>query len=482
MSRIGLVAAAELRLMARSRLAVIGLLALLALAAVAALTSARQTGLTSEIRHAQQHAAEAAFDAQPDRHPHRMAHFGSYAIRPMSPLAAFDSGVDPFTGVVLYLEAHRQNSATFGAARESSDLVRFGQLTPAFVLESLAPLLLIFLGFAMVARERETGGLRLLRAHGATGFDIVGGKALALAVAAGAAVLPAWLALGVAAARDVREAGVSAVIGLGYTAYLLAWVCAIAAVSALARSSRAALIGLFALWAVCVVIVPRLSAAWATSSIALPSKAETDLVIQAELRQLGDSHNPDDPYFNAFRARVLASYGVAKVEDLPLNYRGLLSAEGEKLTSKLFADHAARAAAIQAAQSRQQALASWVSPSVALRRLSMIGAGTDLSAHLSFLDQGEAHRFQLVQALNRIHATQVNAQADALRSKDQEAQKRSRVSSDNWRTIPDFSFVATTPAQRLAAMLGWLAQLGLWLAFAAILLWGGARRLNRETA
>ncbi|MEX6775102.1 ABC transporter permease subunit, partial [Pseudomonas aeruginosa] len=92
---------------------------------------------------------------------------------PLSPLAFVDFGVDSFTGNTIFLEGHRQNSANFSEARQSSLLLRFGQLTPAFVLQALAPLLLIFLAFTSVARERERGTLRLLLAQGVSGPQLL---------------------------------------------------------------------------------------------------------------------------------------------------------------------------------------------------------------------------------------------------------------------------------------------------------------------
>lgn len=482
MSKVWTIARGELRLMLRSRLALIGLVTLLFLSAIAAVTSWRQMESARLAREANQHAADEAFDKQPDRHPHRMVHYGTYAIRPVGPLAAFDPGVDPFTGTVLYLEGHRQNAATFGAARESSGLIRFGQLTPAFVLQTLAPLLLVFLGFASVAREREQGGLRALRAHGATTGQIVAGKALALALVALVAAAPALIALAVAAARFPGEAQVAALVGLSYLAYLLVWVGLITGDSALARSSQSALIGLIAAWAVTIVLVPRAAAAWAGIAAPLPSRAETELRINADLRRLGDSHNPNDPFFAAFKARLLQQYGVSRVEDLPFNFRGALSAEGEALTSKLFRDYAAEAARIQRAQSAHVQALAWASPALAVRRASMLGAATDLDTHLEFLRQAEAYRFDMVQRLNGMHTNLVTARDDAARGTDAAAERRARISAANWRTIPEFDFAvqpASVRARVLAPSLVWLV---LWLAVGGALLMLGARRLARAEA
>ncbi|MDT1893904.1 ABC transporter permease subunit, partial [Acinetobacter baumannii] len=85
----------------------------------------------------------------------------------------------------------RQNSANFGDVRQHSLLLRFGQLTPAFVLQVLAPLLLVFFGHAGVARERESGTLRILLAQGVRSRQLVLGKFLALAGFAGLALAPA---------------------------------------------------------------------------------------------------------------------------------------------------------------------------------------------------------------------------------------------------------------------------------------------------
>lgn len=476
------IAGAELRLMLRSRLAIVGVVTLLLLSAIAAMTSATQMAAAAKMRAEAQMATDEQFKTQPDRHPHRMVHYGTYALRPVGPLAAFDPGVDAFTGTVLFLEGHRQNSATFGAARESSDLVRFGQLTPAFVLQTLAPLLLIFLGFATIARERERGSLRTLSAHGARAGSILGGKALALGAVATLAMLPALIALGWAAARQPGEAGIALLTALGYTGYVLVWVLGITAVSSLARNAQGALVTLIAAWALIVILVPRAAASWAGLADPLPSKVDTELAIAADLRRIGDSHNPNDPHFAAFKAGLLKKYGVTRTEDLPFNYRGALAQEGERITSQLFKDYAARADAIQAAQSQHLASLGLISPALAVRRASMVGAATDLNTHLAFLAAAEAYRYDLVQRLNGLQATAVASADDAARSKDPLADRRTRISAEFWKTMPQFRFAAPAPAIRAAAMLPALALLALWVAAALGLMLLAARRLERQSA
>ncbi|MCZ8170791.1 MAG: ABC transporter permease, partial [Brevundimonas sp.] len=130
MSAARLVARNEWRLMQRNRVARLALFMLLALAVMASLTSAAHRNASDDLRARFQAQADHEFDGQPARHPHRMVHYGHFVFRPLPPLAAFDPGVDAFTGNTIYLEGHRQNSANFGDVRQSSLLARFGQMTP----------------------------------------------------------------------------------------------------------------------------------------------------------------------------------------------------------------------------------------------------------------------------------------------------------------------------------------------------------------
>ena len=160
-----LIAREEWRVLARNRAGLIASALLVLLILVSSFTSLERRSAIEADRERYQASVDTDFDAQPNRHPHRMVHYGQFVFRPIAPLAFFDAGVDSFTGNTIFLEGHRQNSANFAEARQSSLLLRFGQLTPAFVLQTLAPLLLIFLAFASVAREKERATLRLMPAN-----------------------------------------------------------------------------------------------------------------------------------------------------------------------------------------------------------------------------------------------------------------------------------------------------------------------------
>lgn len=476
MSAVAPIARDELRLMWRNRVAVIALVLLVLLTLVAVASSwSHQRGIAElRARHAQ--AAEAAFDAQPDRHPHRVVHYGTFIFRPLGPLAPFDPGVDAFTGNSMFLEGHRQNTANFGDVRQSSLLVRFGQLTPAFVLQVVAPLLLIFFGYGALARETERGTLRLLMMQGVSRGQVVRGKFGALSIVALLAELPAMIGFVLIAGQPGALALPMLTVAAGYFAYLALWVVVILLVSALVRRSRDALLALLAIWAVVVVLLPRVAPDVASAAVPLPNRLLTDVAVARDLRRMGDSHNPDDPFFTKFKQDTLTRYGVARVEDLPVNYKGLLGMEGERMTSELFDRYAGESYAKQERQNSLVDAASVLSPAIAIRSLSMAAAGTDFAGHRRFLEQAEAYRYALVQRLNRMQAEDVSYADDTAR--DAGADRRKRVSADNWRAMPDFAFQAPTGAALARGALPSLLVIFGWLGVAALALGIATRRLG----
>ena len=178
------------------------------------------------------------------------------------------------------------------------------------------------------------------------------------------------------------------------------------------------------------MLVPRGAPDVTNAAYRLPTRLETDVAIQRDLRTLGDSHNPDDPHFAQFKQQVLAQYGVQRVEDLPVNYKGLLALEGERLTASLFARYAARDSAIQQQQNLLVRVFALLSPTVALREVSMTVAQTDLRAHERFLSQAERYRYGLVQQLNQLQADAVSLADDT--AKDAGADQRKRIDAAHW--------------------------------------------------
>jgi ABC-2 type transport system permease protein len=468
------IAREEWRLFRRDRAAILGLSLLLLLTAAATFTAWDQRSTADAERARHQTQVDQEFEAQPDRHPHRMVHYGHFVFRPLNPLAAFDPGVDAFTGHTLFLEGHRQNSVNFGDVRQSSLLLRFGLLTPAFVLQVLAPLLLVFVGHGVLARERESGTLRVLLAQGVRPWQVVTGKLLALVGVAALILLPALMALLWIATATPAPASLAMVLLAGYGLWLLVWTLGIVGLSAWFTRGRDALVALLSVWAVSVVLVPRLASEVSASTLVLPTRFETDIAVARDLALLGDSHNPDDPYFSGFRNKVLVQYGVSRVEDLPVNYKGLVSMEGERQTSALFGRYAAASFERQDAQLRRADSFSWLGPVIALRRLSMAAAGTDLQNYRRFVEHAEQHRYRLVQELNRLQAEKLSLAGDR-------STRDSRISYTHWHGLADFHYEAAAPVEALRRAAPAAGVLLIWMAGLAAFLALAARRLGRLT-
>lgn len=479
MSMVRRIAGNDLIQMRRNRVAQVSLFILLALSIVAALTSIAQRNASDDLRARFQAQANAEFAGQPARHPHRMVHYGHFVFRPLPALAAFDPGVDSFTGNTIFLEGHRQNSANFGDVRQSSLLARFGQLTPAFVLQVLAPLVLVFIGFGAIAREREQGTLRVLAAHGAGALAMLGGKAAALGLVAAIMLAPAAAAMAWLVAAGGAPLLPTAILLAAYAGYLALWVLAIVTISSLFAHARSSLVALLGLWTLTTILLPRVAPDIALAANPLPTRLETDIAIQRDLRETGDSHDPDDPYFAEFRASVLERYGVDDVADLPVNYSGLLAMEGEALTSRMFDRYAERQFSEQRQQGATALAFGLLSPAIALRDLSMAVAGTDLEGHRQFLIQAEAYRFDIVQRLNQLQAEALTYADDRSRNSDPEAARRVRIDPSHWHDVPEFAYRGPTTAEKLqAATPGALLVLA-WLLAMVAAFRQAARRLGR---
>jgi ABC-2 type transport system permease protein len=329
------------------------------------------------------------------------------------------------------------------------------------------------MGFGAVTREQEAATDRQLVTSGISPTTIWFGKTLALLGAASLILMPLIIA--------VALSGSAANIGLGFSAlyasYLLAWVMIITAASTWSAKSSSSLLILIAAWLFLCVLTPRLLAGSASAQIAAPSKIEADMGVIVALRAIGDGHNANDPAFNRLRANLLEQYEVERVEDLPINFRGVVAQTAEADLTKILNEYSAKSMAKQVEQTALVKSLQIVSPFVALQSASMTAAGTDLRSHHRFLRQAEATRFEFVQGLNKVHADQMSYADDINRNKNNEAYDRTRMNPENWRVLSDFEFKAYPPSDRLALIKSSMFTLLLWSILAALLGYLGARRL-----
>ncbi len=443
-----------------------------ALGAVSVLGARHHTASETEQRARYQAMVDRQWAEQPDRHPHRVIHYGFLVFREEAPLAFFDPGVGAYAGTSLFLEGHRQNTASFGDARHATAMLRFGRLTPATVLGLLLPLFVVAAGFASVSGERERGTLRLLLAQGATPAQIMAGKALGVGAVAVAAALPIGLmTAGFVAVGGSDQPSIARMLALAatYAAYLAGWVLLTVWVSSRRASSRAALAQLVATWVALCVAAPRLGASLAAALHPIPSRAQFIAQVENAQRQVGDSHNPDDPFFRALRDEYLARYQVATVEELPINWGGVVSREGEEVTSRIHEEHQQELATAYRRQDQVMAWLGLLSPYLAARDLSMAAAGTGPEAVEAFRAQAEAHRYEIIQRLNDLHIHEIKYEND----------RAQRIARQEWTRFPFFEPSLPSLRLALASRPQSLAALGLWVVLPLAGLGLGRKRLPR---
>ncbi len=468
------IAAEEWRYWYRTKLGAVAVMLAMALICISLLATLNQIADEKQTREPLQLKAEKTFLDQPARHPHRMVHYGHYVFRAPTSLAALDPGVDPYTGTVIFLEGHRQNSATFSPNYDGAQAGPFARLTPALSYQLLVPLVLIIIGFGAVARERESATDRQLLTFGVQPAQLWLGKSLALLGVAALMLMP--LAIGILICGSEISIGIGFL--LFYALYITIWVFIIVAISTWSKRAPSSLLSLLIIWTILCLLLPRLIASMANVVVPTASQIESDMDVIVALRKVGDGHNANDPTFNKLRASILEEYGVDNIEDLPINYRGVVAQVAEAELTDILNDYAERRMASQLAQTNFVKSLEFISPFLLLQSASMIAAGTDGQTHHRFLREAEAVRFAFVQDLNKVHEEQLAYSDDINRSVDSVSEQRSRVDAGNWRVLNDFRFQADPPGHRVSRIMPSLIISVIWLI--AIALFGifGARRLT----
>lgn len=427
------------------------LLGLLIVAAVAG-GAEHQSSVAAQHRDAQRVERDTWLD-KGEMNPHAAAHYGAFVFKPVQPLAALDPGLDPFTGVFVFLEAHKQQLARYRPIEDAAPTRRLGLLTPATGALVLLPLFVVCLTFASVAGEREQGTLRPLLALGIARRDVWVGKALGAmmpvvavmlpSVAAGAAAL--WWIAPPGAAVGGRALGLLAVYG----AHTLVWVGLGLLVSARARTAQAALATLLALWFASTFVMPPLAMAVAKVVEPSPGPAEFAAAIADEKDRW--------PTWDERVARVTERFlaGEFDQRSTPANIEVVALVEAEAEETALYQRHFD---ALFNAHGRQSAVAERLgslAPTMAARALSMGLAGTDAAHDRHFMDATSRYRSMFLAALNaELSGSGRWNSFDYMRGRDL------------WEKIPAFDYDAPDTGWALGQHPWSAAALALWCAAA----------------
>ena len=407
------------------------------------------------------------WEAQGQRNPHSVAHFASWALRPLTSLAVLDPGVTPYAGSAVWMEAHNRNPARARPIEDAASAFDLGQFSAAWVLQMLVPLLIFVIGAGVVARERERGTLRLMLASGAAPGAIVPRKLGGLARIAALLVVPVLVSALAAAALAGPVDPLRLVLwGLVYTLFFAIVAGIAVAVSAMARTASQAMLVLVGLWLFAMLLVPRAGASLAELVAPTPSADAFFTGIAADMDKQPDAFGKDS---DAFGAAMAKRYGVARVEDLPVSLDGLRLAEGENHGNIVFDRYYGGLARTYAEQRNVLRASGIASPLIALQNVSMALAGTDTAHQLAFQTQAEAHRRRMIDGLNNDMTVHGKGKAfDYL------------AGPALWKATKGFRWTAPELGFAVRAVVPDLLVLLLWLAGTSGLLSIAARRLVRE--
>ncbi|MDN5202746.1 DUF3526 domain-containing protein [Fulvivirgaceae bacterium BMA10] len=396
---------------------------------------------------------------QGNKHPHSAAHYGQFAFKPKPVLSFLDIGLDNYTGISVFLEAHKQNEVQFSAAQDSNGMTRFGEMTAALILQVLLPLLIIFLTFDIFSKEREEGTLKLIHAQGLSMRQLFMGKVWGTYLMVLLIYLPiiilAYLLL------DQRSSNLDPAIGskflsltVGYAIYFLVFVILCVLISGFARNSGFALLTLLGLWIASCIILPKATANLADKVYPAPSQFEFRNAIKKKVKNGIDGHNPSDERLASLKQKVLDQYGVASIAELPVNWSGIAMQAGEEYTDRVYDQEFSRVEEIFNKQNRLSEWVGFINPYLAVRNLSMSLAGTDFHHHVAFAKAAENYRRAFVKKMNK--DMEVNHKPGV-------AYGDYNVGQDMWASIEPFKYNLPSTSKVLFNQWRSIATLAIWL-------------------
>jgi ABC-2 type transport system permease protein len=255
-----------------------------------------------------------------------------------------------------------------------------------------------------------------------------------------------------------------------YFLYLVVWTLLTLFVSTLFKKRSTVMAAIIGVWLILCLVLPSIAVNFATGSKPLAGKIETDLKMLSDLRKLGDGHNANDPAFQKLRADLLKKHKVDRIEDLPINYRGIVAVEAEQKLTEVLNEYADSRMAIEAKQEDIISTYGALTPALAIVFASRSIAATDLAHYHRFQREAESVRFDFVQGLNRAHVEELSYQDDINRNKDEASWLRARVDASNWQVLDQFRFQAASVSQRTENALSSIGMLLAWLVISLVLL------------
>lgn len=364
--------------------------------------------------------------------PHGAAHYGSYVFKPVTSLSGIDDGVNAITGNVLRLEGHVQNEMVYSEASQSLSVSKFGKLKPSLLLQYVIPLLLIFMAFASVSSEKDSGRLKLLIFQGASRKQLIFSKSLSVFLY-GLLLLICVIAVQLLVSFNTLNNNQLLRMVLLFVAYAMYYYI----ISTLAtyfssrlENSAAALSSMLVVWLTWAIFLPNLWGNITDDLYPLPSRQEFKAAMKEDRAKGIDGHNPSNERRKELTQKTLAKYDVENVKELPINFDGLLMQADEEYGNKVWDRHFGENHKILQKQKNTYQLSGFLNPFASLQSTSMGFSGSDMLHHVDFLKAAEDYRRDLIKTLNDKHAYGGSKTGDW----------NWEVDNDFYRSVADFSY------------------------------------------
>jgi ABC-2 type transport system permease protein len=412
----------------------------------------------------------AQWDGMEASNPHSAAHYGTYAFKPISVLSSIDEGISSVTGNVLRLEGHRQNDIVFSEASQSLIISKFGKLNPSLIFQFIIPLLLIFFSFNTYIIERQTGRLKLMLVQGASLRKIIFSKVLSIWFI-GLLLLLLTLFIQIIFNSDNINSDVIirlSILFLSYAFYYFILINITILLSVIFKSSTAALSLTVLTWVFWTIFFPTIMGNTTEKLSPLPTRIEFKEAMSEDRSKGIDGHNPRGERRDALEKVTLEKYNVDKLEDLPINFSGIVMQEDEEYGNMVWDKHFGNLYIQLEKQKNNYQLSGFINPFAALQNLSMGSSGSDMYHHLDFLNKAESYRRVFIKTLNDEYAF----------GGSKTGERGWKASNEFFRSVEDFNYELPTFLSFYTKYLIDIIILLFWVFFTSILVYFFTRKIT----
>jgi len=410
------------------------------------------------------------WDEMEASNPHSAAHYGTYAFKPVSVLNSIDEGINSVTGNVLRLEGHRQNDIVFSEASQSLMISKFGKLKPSLIFQFIIPLLLIFFSFNTYMSERNSGRLKLMLVQGASLRKVVFSKVLSIWFI-GLFLLLITLFFQLLFNFNNLNLDVFTrlfILFLSYSFYYLILINITVLLSVIFKSSTAALSLTVLTWVFWTIFFPTIMGNTTEKLSPLPTRIEFKEAMSEDRSKGIDGHNPRGERRDALEKATLEKYNVDKLEDLPINFSGIVMQEDEEYGNMVWDKHFGDLYTQLEKQKSNYQLSGLINPFASLQNLSMGSSGSDMFHHLDFLTKAESYRRLFIKTLNDEYAF----------GGSKTGERGWKATNEFFRSVKDFKYELPTFFSLFSKYLIDVIIILFWVFFTTFLLYFFTRKIT----